>query len=166
MMSWELVGGLDAILHVLFAILALLIVYPNWKRNLHWIIIFAVLMEIITDGSHIVNKSITHNIFFFIEAPLFILFAGYVLKDSRLGQISMLLLSTNLTHLLMDLFYEGDSIQMYYPVLSTWYSVPPSYAGFQVGFPILLILLFPIAIASRNMGVDSTPPPVPPPYPT
>ena len=166
MMPWEVLGGLDAILHVIFAFIAMIIIYPSWKEKIPHLLAFAIIMEFVIDGAHLVNKSITHNIFFFVEVPLFMLFAGYLFRDRKMGTFSLLLLANNLTHMFMDLFYEGDAMQIYYPFWNTWYSVPSQYLGAAWGTTMLLIFIIPMAIFTRERWKRPTPPPTLPPYPT
>ncbi len=165
MITLGVLGVLDAILHVLLATLAMIIVYPLWKNKIPQLLLFAIIMEFIIDGAHLVNKSITHNIFFFLETPLFIFLTGYIFKDFKLETFSTLLLANNLSHMLMDLFYEGDSMQIYYPICSTWYSVPHPYLGVFWGTAILLLLLLPMAVFTREFTRKPTQPLTPPPYP-
>ncbi len=165
MITIALDGWMDAILHVIFATLAMIIVYPRWSEKFWNILGFSIIMELITDGAHLITKSITHNIFFFVELPLAILLVGYIYSNRKLENFSILMLATNLTHMTMDLFWEGDKMQIYYPISSTWYSVPINYAGFMHGALVLLILLLPLAIGERGLWRKPTQPPTFPPYP-
>ncbi len=162
MMPWEVMGGLDAVLHVLFASIAMIVIFPR-RNRVPYIIAMAVIMEIVIDGAHAFNKAYTHNVFFLFEVPLLLLFAGYVLRDSRIAITSVLLFANNFTHLVMDLFYEGDSIPLYYPFISGEFELGASQAGFPRGVVVWLMVILLLAILSRMAGFTRfrSPPPYP-----
>ncbi len=164
MFELTLPGLLDGILHVLFAIIATIIIYPYWKEHKEKIVLAAVIMELIIDGAHLVNKNYTHNLFFLIEMPLAIVFAGIMIKSRNLIDTGVIILASTWTHLIMDLYYEGDTLALYYPVYATEFSA--NHAGFIYGLAIWLIVLIPIAIAMRVWTKHAIPPLSLPPYPS
>ena len=157
-------GILDVALHIIFASIAMIILV--WGREENFdplkIIAFAFLMEIVIDGAHLVNKDYTHNIFFLLELPLLFLFIGFMDGNAKLEKFSLLLLANNWTHLVMDLFYEGDALHLYYPVSNI--TVDACGAGFVPGLLLWILLLLPIWLSARKL--DITQPLSPPPYPT
>ncbi len=157
-------GILDAILHIIFATIAIMLIYPRWKNHIKELVILAVVMEFVIDGAHLVNKNITHNIFFLVEFPLIAIFAGYITKERKILTGALLILANTWTHLIMDLFYEGDTLALYYPIYSTEYSAHP--AGFLHGMIIWLLILMPIAILLRFKERKTIQPLSLPPYPS
>ena len=145
MMVITLPGVLDAILHILFAVVGMLLIH-RVASDIPWVFIIAIVMELVIDGAHLVNKAITHNIFFLIQMPFLMLFSGYVLSSNRLQRLSLLILVNNFTHLIMDLFYEGDSLPLYFPVNSLTVSVPPYDAGFATGMGIWMAVVAVLAL--------------------
>ncbi|NPA75058.1 MAG: hypothetical protein GXO25_03120 [Euryarchaeota archaeon] len=121
MINIALPGLLDAIMHVVLAAIAMTILFHK-KTSPFTILLISIIMEVITDGAHIVNKNYTHNIFFFIELPLMIMLAGYITNKGWLESISLLMLAANITHLIMDAAIEGGTLALYYPVYSGVYS--------------------------------------------
>ncbi len=155
MFEVALPGLLDAVLHVLFAAIAMLILFP--RRNSPWVILaVSVIMEVLTDGAHIVNKDITHNIFFFLEVPLMLMFVGYLINKPSLEGISLLMLAANITHFLMDAAMEGDALALYYPLMSGTYTWDftlfgsPILAGFAVWLSIMLVMKLVVRLSGLN----------------
>jgi len=164
MIDIGLAGILDAILHIIFATIAMMLIYPRWKNHIKELVILAVIMEFVIDGAHLFNKNITHNIFFLIEFPLIVIFAGYITREQKILTGGLLIFANTWTHLIMDMFFEGDALALYYPIYSTEYSAYP--AGFLHGLVVWLLIVMPIAIILRLRERRTIPPLSLPPYPS
>ncbi len=153
-------GLLDAVMHVLFAAIAMVLLIPRTARNdanLFWkILLISIIMEVITDGAHVVNKNITHNIFFFVEVPLMIMLTGYLTDKKYLGGMAILMLAANMTHLLMDATMEGDALALYYPLYSTTYTWSFTVAGSTevAGFIVWIITMLMMRVVVTASGIN------------
>ncbi len=93
--------------------------------------------EIIIDSSHIVNKAITHNVFFLLEFPLMMILFVYLFNIKRFRNIGIGIQSIFLSHFMLDTMVEGDSIMLFYPLSSQLY-VWNAQPSFLIIIPLLL----------------------------
>ena len=160
MMNWIVDDGLHALFHVLFSMLALIIIYPRRDKILH-LFIFSIVMELVIDGAHFVNMAYTHNIFFLLEFPLALLFYAYVMRDGGVATFSVLLLANNFTHMFVDLVIEGGALPLYYPIMQVKYvaDVAPSQIPNELAIWLLLILFMALYLrVSKFIRLQSPPP--------
>ena len=146
----------NALFHIILGILAGIIIFPNFKKKIHIILLTAVVMEFITDGAHLINGNLTHNLIFMMQLPLLILFLGYTFNKRGLVHISFLMLGNSISHMFSDTVWEGGTITPLYPFTSQTYGWNYSLSiggisGASLAFFILLALLFTMRIAEEIM---------------
>ncbi len=135
-------GITDGIIHILVGIIVGILATKFKFKN---IIFLSVISEIIIDSSHLINKAITHNIFFLLEFPLFMILFAYVFNIKRFRDVSMGIQSIFLSHFILDTIGEGDNIMLFYPFSSQLYM----WNG-QHSFLIIIPLLIVYGLANRK----------------
>ena len=165
MITLTVPGLLDAVMHILLATLAMAFLFHG-KNSIYKLFILSVILEFVTDRAHLVNKNITHNIFFFVEIPLLLLLVGYFTNKKGLEGFSLLILATNITHLIMDTAMEGGSVALYYPAYSGTYTWGISVMGSAElgGFLTWVIVLLSLKVVMFLLVRDVNPLQFPPPY--
>ncbi|AGB04491.1 hypothetical protein AciM339_0607 [Aciduliprofundum sp. MAR08-339] len=109
--------------HILLGFLAGIIILPKRRGKIYGALILSIIMEAITDGAHLVNKDITHNMIFFLQIPLALILFEYIFDaKGRHMPLFLTILGINLTHFFSDAVLEGDSLAIFYPLTPQWYT--------------------------------------------
>lgn len=112
---------INAIFQILLGIVGGVFIFPNARKRIHIILLAAIIMEIVIDGAHLINKNITHNLFFMLQLPLILFFFGYTFKYKRIINVSLLFLANSMAHFISDTALEGGTIEPLYPFSSQIY---------------------------------------------
>ncbi len=109
--------------HILLGFLAGIIILPKRRGKIYGALILSIIMEAITDGAHLVNKDITHNMIFFLQIPLALILFEYIFDaKGRHMPLFLTILGINLTHFFSDAVLEGDDLAIFYPLTPQWYT--------------------------------------------
>jgi len=107
----------EVLFQICIAFIGGILVFPHIKHKYLVIFTIAVLAEVIVDGFHLINKDITHNIFFLLEGPLVLFLIGYMFeKDPKIQRFSLILLVMFSFFLFQDTAIEGDALMIQYPI--------------------------------------------------
>ena len=141
--------------HILLGFLAGILLLPKRRGKFVSALILAIIMEAITDGAHLVNKDITHNLIFFWQFPLALILIDYI-YDSRKRFMPLLLtiFGINMTHIYSDAILEGDNLAIFYPISSQWYAYRTTIFGMNaaiLGTIIFLATMAVLYIVSRKV---------------
>ncbi len=144
--SWLLletsVGNI--IWHILLGFLAGIIILPKGRGKYVSALFIAIIMEAITDGAHLINKDLTHNLIFFWQIPLALILVDYIYDTSRkFMPLLLTIFGINLFHLFSDAVLEGDNLAIFYPISSQWYVYKAAILGMN-GAVLATILVFAI----------------------
>ncbi len=159
--SWLLletsVGNI--IWHIFLGFLAGILLLPKGRGKFVRALVLAIIMEAITDGAHLVNKDITHNLIFFWQVPLALILLDYI-YDTRKRFMPLLLtvFGINMTHLYSDAILEGDKLAIFYPLSSQWYIYRATIFGMNAavfGTIIFLATMAVLYIVSRKFYLGS-----------
>jgi len=108
---------IDAVLQISIAFIGGILIFPHIKHKYVVIFITAILAELLIDGFHLIDKAITHNIFFLLEGPLILFLIGYMFeKETKIQRFSLVLLVMFSFFLFMDTAIEGDVLMLQYPI--------------------------------------------------
>ncbi|EDY35141.1 hypothetical protein ABOONEI_2683 [Aciduliprofundum boonei T469] len=141
--------------HIFLGFLAGILLLPKRRGKFVSALILAIIMEAITDGAHLVNKDITHNLIFFWQLPLALILIDYI-YDSRKRFMPLLLtiFGINMTHIYSDAILEGDNLAIFYPISSQWYAYRTTIFGMNaaiLGTIIFLATMAVLYIVSRKV---------------
>jgi len=141
--------------HILLGFLAGMLLLPKRRGKLFSALILAIIMEAITDGAHLVNKDITHNLLFFWQIPLALILIDYIYDTrNRFTHILLTIFGINMTHLYSDAILEGDSLSIFYPMSSQWYIYKSTILGMNgaiFGTVVFLATMAVLYIVSRKL---------------
>lgn len=128
---------------VLLGILGGIIVFPRIRKRWLIILLSALIMEVVIDSAHLINKDLTHNFFFTLQLPLIFFFFGYVFYNKKLMRGSIIFLLNSFAHMISDTAFEGGTITPLYPFSSQTYGWNEglSFLGIHGAYLGLLILL-------------------------
>ncbi len=149
--------------HILLGFLAGMLLLPKGRSKRDKILaafMLGFIMEAITDGAHLVNKDITHNLIFFWQLPLTLILIDYI-YDSRKRFMPFLLtiFGINMTHIYSDAILEGDKLAIFYPLSSQWYAYRTTIFGMNatiLGTIIFLATMAVLYIVSRKVYSTSS----------
>ena len=141
---------LNAIFQILLGIIGGVVIFPNARKRIHIIILAAIIMEIVIDGAHLINKNITHNLFFMLQLPLILFFFGYTFNYKRIINVSFLFLANSISHFISDTAFENSVIVPLYPFSSQIYrwNYSLNFLGLH-GAPLALFILLMIWVIMR-----------------
>ncbi len=130
--------------HILLGFLAGIIILPKRRGKIYGALILSIIMEAITDGAHLVNKDITHNMIFFLQIPLALILFEYIFDaKGRHMPLFLTILGINLTHFFSDAVLEGDNLAIFYPLTPQWYTFRTTVYGINATL-LSSIVLFAI----------------------
>ena len=158
-MNYLSMGGVEnAIVQIILNYLAIIIVSQSKK----WfkLLILAAFFEIIIDAPAMIDKGITHNMFFVLSLPLIILLLGFIYEERKLMSFSLLFLASAVTDvILMDGIVEHDYMRILYP-LTGYYasnlSITPEVFAFWMIF-LFILSLFERMIEGKTIRPLSSP---------
>ncbi len=141
----------DTIFQISLAALATILIFPHIKNKIKVAFILAIITDLIVDGSHIVNKSITHNLLFLIDVPLVIFLFGYIFRLDKISQLSILIFGNFFTYFIADAAIEHDSLQILYPYSNQQFIWNNSIVVFGESGALLGIFIWLLAIFILNV---------------
>jgi len=149
--------------HILLGFLAGMLLLPKGRSKRDKILaafILGFIMEAITDGAHIVNKDITHNLIFFWQIPLALILIDYI-YDSRRRFMPLLLtiFGINMTHIFSDAILEKDELAIFYPLTSQWYTYRSVVFGINatiLGTLLFFTIMLMLYLVSRKLYSTSS----------
>ncbi len=128
--------------HIFLGFLAGIIILPKRRGKIYFALLMGILMEAITDGAHLLNKDLTHNLLFFWQIPLTLILLDYIFDNrKRFMPLFLTIFGINLTHFFSDAVLEGDSLAIFYPITPQWYAFKISVYGIN-GTTFSTIALF------------------------
>jgi len=149
--------------HILLGFLAGMLLLPKGRSKRDKILaafILGFIMEAITDGAHLVNKDITHNLIFFWQIPLALILIDYI-YDSRRRFMPLLLtiFGINMTHIFSDAILEKDELAIFYPLTSQWYTYRSVVFGINatiLGTLLFFTIMLMLYLVSRKLYSTSS----------
>jgi hypothetical protein len=147
--SWFLletsVGNI--IWHIVLGFLVGILILPKRRGKLARALLLAIIMEAITDGAHLVNKDITHNIIFFWQIPLALILIDYIYDENkRFAPLFLSIFGINMTHIFSDGVLEGDQLAIFYPLSTQWYAFKSTIFGIDARIIATVVFLATMAI--------------------
>ena len=174
-MNWNIIFNnpiADSLFQISLAALATILIFPHIKNKIKVAFILAIITDIIVDGSHVINKSITHNLLFLIDIPLVMLLFGYTFRLDKISRLSILIFGNFFTYFIADAAIEHDTLQILYPFSNqhfVWNNTIVIFGekGAFLGIFLWLLTIFTLNIVEKMMWrTHINQLQVPPPSPT
>ncbi len=146
--------------HIFLGFLAGILLLPKRRGKLISALLLGIIMEAITDGAHLVNKDITHNLIFFWQVPLALILIDYI-YDTRKRFMPLLLtiFGINMTHIFSDAILEKDELAIFYPLTSQWYTYRSVVFGMNatiLGTLLFFTTMLTLYLVSRKLYSTSS----------
>ncbi len=137
----------NVVWHVFLGIMASIFLLRGMKNRWMLTLILPILMEILIDGAHLVNKDLTHNLLVLWQIPLVLILLDYMYDENRkYTPIFLTIFGIALTHLFSDAVLEGDDLTIFYPFTAQTYIFRSSLMGINAAYMGALLLILSLTM--------------------
>jgi len=133
----------NIIWHILLGLIVSLFILQGFKRRWFFTLLLPLLMEVLIDGAHFLNKNLTHNFLVLWQIPLVLILLDYMYDENRKYMpLFLSVFGISLTHMFSDAVLEGDSLAIFYPFTTQTYVYKATLAGANATLLGLSLLIF------------------------